>query len=213
MQSIVRTIHLDIKDFVHLSPQVKFLLVFQLIILFILSILIGVIFSPKFRTSIENQAGTPVVENPIEEKQNKLILQLDSTIMKVGDTQTVRVRYTGDPSDGVDTVITYIPSVFSVSNISASDVYDTILRRRIDTEKIYFSGARSPFSENQDEVEPDTSDYTVFTFDITALRTTDSAQLDFDPDQTIVAAKGKNILDTTEFVTIQVTSSDEKPSK
>lgn len=202
MQSIVQTIRLDLKDFIKLSPQVKFLLIFQLIILFILSLLIGIIFSPKFKTNVENQAGLPVIEESVEDVQNSLSIVPETQTMLVGSTQTVQITYTGDPATAVDTVIHYIPSVFTVSNMQSGEAYDTILRRKIIDDHIYFSGAQSPFQEGADEIN--LSDYTVMTFDVTAERPTESARISFSEEDTVVASSGKNILGQANDVTIRV---------
>src|SRR3989344_1256954 len=94
MNTVGTTVRNDVKDFVTLSPQIKFLLVVQFIILFILSILIGVVFSPKFKKSVVTQNGV-TVQQPTPVPGAKLGLLPQDKFMKVGEEIPFYVTMSG----------------------------------------------------------------------------------------------------------------------
>jgi hypothetical protein len=61
MQSFAQTIQKDVHAFTDLRPEIKFVLVFQLLILFTLSILVGILFSPHFKPQLRNQSQNSTI--------------------------------------------------------------------------------------------------------------------------------------------------------
>lgn len=120
MSSLTETIRIDIRDFTELSPQVQFLLVFQLIVLFILSILVGVMFSPRFKNAVqENETGSLLTTIPTESVRfNSLALIPQSEEMNVDETQRVDVIYNGESVDTLHMKIAYDPQVMQISEES-----------------------------------------------------------------------------------------------
>lgn len=215
MNAIVDTVRIDYKDFIKLSPQVKFLLVIQLSILFILSILIGIILSPKFKNQVSKQAVIPVTDQiqptlTDTEPKNILAIVPEKLQMGINESQTVQVIYQGDPTSAVDLALNIDSSVFNVSDIIENDRFDTLLRREVIDNKLYFSAARSPYADN--EITDDDSIH-IMTFTITALRPAQSTRISFDRSNTIVAASGKDILQGVESIIISIDQAYESPEQ
>lgn len=211
MNAIIDTLRVDYKDFLKLSPQVKFLLGIQISILFILSILIGIILSPKFKNQVSKQSVVSVTEQiqptPEDaESSNILAIVPEQLTMSVNDTQTIQVIYQGEPTSAVDLALNIDTSVFEISEITEDPRFDTLLRREVIDDTLYFSAATSPYAETQ-EIDPDSTG--IMTFTITALRPAQSSRISFLRSDTIVASSGKDILDTVESIIISVDQSNE----
>lgn len=69
MRHVIDGVKRDVSDFAHLNPHVQFILLFQLIVLFILSILIGILFSPHFKDGVRNHILNSDTMNMYEKHQ------------------------------------------------------------------------------------------------------------------------------------------------
>ena len=145
MHSIVRLLRLDIQNITTLSPQVRFLLVFQIIVLFLLSILIGIIFSPRFKNTVQMRSGVSLNTVPTSAPVQKNILKLQAPqkSMVRGSSQVVTVMYSGDRAEAIDTIIQYDPTVIRIDKIKNLGVYDTVLQSKVDAQRILFSAGMS----------------------------------------------------------------------
>lgn len=192
MDTLAVTVRKDLKDFFTLSPQVKFLLTIQLIILFILSILIGVMFSPKFKQNVLHQTIPNATLKNTQDTGVRLVLLPQDKFIKLGDEITFYVTMSGDPAYAVDTVIQYDPTVLLVRSVENGDVFDRIILNQLESGLITFSAAYEP-GKNTFKKEG-----IVLTFKAKALKKSQETIIHFDLDRTIAAQDGKNILHTAE---------------
>lgn len=197
MHTVVNTVRKDAKDFVMLSPQVKFLLVVQFIILFILSILIGIIFSPKFKKNV-TQKNNIVLENAEKAAQVKLALVPQSKFMKPGEEIPFFVTMSGTPAYAVDIVLNYDPQYLQISAVENGDIYDRVIVNKGTKGMMTFSAAydsgKSTFKKEG----------IVLKFKTKALKKTQETIIHFDRDLTIAAQEGENILKTAEPAQIHI---------
>lgn len=198
MDTLAVTVRKDFKDFFTLSPQVKFLLAVQLIILFILSILIGIIFSPKFKQNVLHQTIPNTTTKNVKDSGVRLILLPQDKFVKLGDELTFYVTMSGDPAYAIDTVIEYDPSVLLVSSVENGDVFDRVILNKHESGSITFSAAYDP-GKNTFKKEG-----ILLTFKAKALKKSQETILHFDVDRTIAAQDGKNILQTAEPATLHI---------
>jgi len=190
------TVRKDLREFITLSPQVKFLLTIQLIILFILSILIGIIFSPKFKKNVLHEAVPPA--KTVQSKSVKLALLPQTKFIKPGEELTFVVTISGDPAYAVDSVLKFDPTYLSITSVQNGDVFDRIILNKVGPDSITFSAAYDP-GKNTFKKEG-----TLFTFKAKALKKTQETILHFDLEHTIAAQDGKNILKTAEPATVHI---------
>ncbi len=195
MDSFVTTVRKDVKDFATLSPQVRFLLAIQLIILFILSILIGVIFSPKFKKSVTHQNNI-VLEKPIEGVTLTILPQ--DEFMKIGEETPFFVTMSGAAPYAMDVVVTYDPALLQVSQVENGDIFDRVILNTVKPGAVTFSAAYNP-GKNTFKKEG-----TVLKFKAKALKKTEQTLIYFDQKQTIAAQEGKNILNTLEPAQVHI---------
>ncbi|OGK14263.1 hypothetical protein A3H80_01580 [Candidatus Roizmanbacteria bacterium RIFCSPLOWO2_02_FULL_37_19] len=187
MKSLAQILVYDVRDFTTLSPQVKFLLSIQLIILFILSILVGVLFSPKFKAQVQQQ--NVIQPSLVEEQTATLSFEPKDIILKSGEEKSVSILLSGKPASAVDIVLSYDPTLLQITNMTNGDVFDQEIINKQSRGKIQFSAARSATTAQQKEG-------IVATMKITALKKTGSTatSISFIKDETIVAESGINIL-------------------
>lgn len=196
MDTVATTVRKDVRDFFTLSPQVKFLLAIQLIILFILSILIGVIFSPKFKRNVLHEAAPGAALEKTDGVRLSLLPQ--SKFMKPNEEITFFVTMSGAPAYAVDTVLTYDPTYIAVSTVENGDVFDRVILNEQKPGTITFSAAYDP-GKNTFKKEG-----IVLKFKARALKKTQETVIQFDKDRTIAAQDGKNILQVTEPATLHI---------
>lgn len=198
MNAVATTVRKDVKDFFTLTPQVKFLLVIQLIVLFILSILIGIVFSPKFKESVLHQSVPGVTPDDAAEKAVRLALLPQTKFMKPGEEATFYVTISGDPAYAVDTVLKYDPLSLSVSSVENGDVFDRVVLNEVKSGTITFSAVYDPGKAAFKK------EGIVLKFKAKALKKTEETIIHFDMKQTIAAQDGKNILKTAEPATLHI---------
>lgn len=198
MKKFLSSLQKDISDFTTLSPQVKFLLVVQLIILFILSILVGVLFSPRFTGNVRQNPDAPELSQE-SQATTQLSLEPNDHIMQIGEDVLMNVTMSGAPSTAVDVVLTYDPAVLEISDVTNGEVYEREIYNEITTEggvgKVYFSAAQ-PLEEDTDGA--------VFGFVATAIQKVETSPIEFDLDLTITAENGVNTLGVAQPAEIHV---------
>ncbi|OGK29851.1 hypothetical protein A3I56_00140 [Candidatus Roizmanbacteria bacterium RIFCSPLOWO2_02_FULL_43_10] len=209
MTRFASTLTLDLQDFRSLSPQLKFFLSIQILILFCLSVLVGVIFSPKFTSQVSLRSGVPLETVPTEapKSQNTLTLSTEKQALRVGETQTVSVTYDGDSPEVIDSAITYDPKVFRVEKIKNGELFDTVLQSRQLDGRVIFSSALS--LEKIRRLQTVRIKGLYFSFTITALQSVKSTELAFVPSETFVWSRKQNILTDTRGTLIDITRSYE----
>lgn len=202
MQSIARLLRIDIQDVFTLSPQVRFLLAFQLIVLFLLSILVGIIFSPRFKGTVQMRSGAPLQTVPTSapEAKNILKIQAERASMIRGTSQVITVHYTGEPAEAVDTTLEYDPTVIRVDKIKNLGVFDTVLQTKVDAKRVLFSAGMSldALEEGTFTLGP------VYSFTITALKPIEKTTLSFVQPETYVWHASKNIASAFEDITLEI---------
>lgn len=200
MNTVVGTVRTDMKDFITLSPQVKFLLVVQFIILFILSILIGVIFSPKFKKSVVMQNGlqNAAVQKPTMVQGVKLALLPQGKFMRVDEEIPFYVTMSGPAAYATDIVLKYDPQYIRISAVENGDLYDRVIVNKQTAGTVTFSAAYDPGKDTFKK------EGTVLKFKIKALKKTQETIIHFDENATIAAQEGKNLLETAEPATLHI---------
>ncbi len=202
MHSIVRLLRLDIQNITSLSPQVRFLLVFQIIVLFLLSILVGIIFSPRFKNNVQMRSGASLntVPTSVPVQKNILKLQADQKSMIRGNSQLVTVIYTGDRTEAIDTVIQYDPTVIRIDKIKNLGVFDTVLQSKVDAQRVLFSAGMSLDALEQGDFAPGP----IYSFTVTALKPVERTPLSFIEPENFVWHSGKNIVTSFENITFEI---------
>lgn len=198
MDTIATIVRKDVKDLFTLSPQVKFLLTIQLIILFILSILIGVMFSPKFKSNVLRQQVPGATNDTTNTKSVRLSLLPQSKFLKPGEELTFYVTMSGDPAYAVDTHITFDPEYVTVSDVQNGDMFDRVVLNKVESGKLIFSAAYDPGKTTFKQ------EGIVLTFKARALKKTQETFLLFDTNNTIAAQDGKNILQSAEPASLHI---------
>lgn len=202
MQSIVRLLRIDIQDVFTLSPQVRFLLAFQLIVLFLLSILIGIIFSPRFKGTVQMRSGAALETVPTStpEAKNILKIQAEQNSMIRGTSQTITILYTGEPAEAVDTTIEYDPTVIRIGKIKNLGVFDTVLQTKVDPQRVLFSAGMSldALEKGKTTLGP------IYSFTVTALKPIEKTTISFVQPETYVWHSSKNIVSEFEDVRLEI---------
>ena len=203
MKNFVDSLQKDIVDFKSLSPQIKFLLVFQVVILFTLSILVGVLFSPQFNNQVRKNPNTDLSAAIQDKHVTQLSIAPEDVIMKVGEERIMSVHITGAPVTAVDVVLTYDPAVLEINNVSNGDVFGREIVNKVESGRIYFSAAKNV--ENKGSVSKDKALADgVLGFAVKALKKVETARIEFKLDETITAEDGKNLLGVTQPANIHV---------
>ncbi|OGK38806.1 hypothetical protein A3F34_01455 [Candidatus Roizmanbacteria bacterium RIFCSPHIGHO2_12_FULL_44_10] len=196
MKNPAQALSYDLRDFTTLTPQIKFLLGIQLAILFILSILVGVMFSPKFKTQVQKQDSLEA-SLPLRTKTTDLSLSPEEMVMKLGETKTVALAMSGKPASAVDIILEYDPSLLQITNVQKGAAFDQEILNRLSSGKLQFSAARSTANDSA-------QNGVVFTFSLKTLRKADGTVIDFLKDETIAAESGINILGETNRTVIRI---------
>lgn len=201
MKNFVDSLQKDIVDFKSLSPQIKFLLAIQVIILFILSILVGVLFSPQFNNQVKRNPNTDLTSALNDKSATQLSIIPQDEIMKVGEERIMSVQMSGAPVTAADIVITYDPTLLEVSNVSNGEIFGREIINNIEAGKITFSAAKNVDDNSQDK---DASTGAIFGFAVKALKKVETTRLEFSLDETITAEDGRNTLGVTQSAEIHV---------
>lgn len=193
---------MDFQDFASLSPQVRFLLMFQIIVLFLLSILVGLIFSPKFKNSVQMRSGASLntVPTSVPQTKNILKIQAERASMVRGSSQVITVLYTGDSTQAIDSVIQYDPTVIRVDKIKNLGMFDTVLQSKIDEQRILFSAGMSLDALESHSFTPGN----FFSFVITALKPVERTPISFVEPESFVWRSTQNIVTSFENVTLEI---------
>lgn len=186
-------INKDVQDFHKLHPNRK-LAVFGIILLvFIISILVGVYFSRGSFKFGSQQTTESTISNP--EGTTNLTLVPSAESVAPGESITVSVMLDGDPVQAVDVAVNFDPALFAASDITNGDVYGDILRESVENGQVLVSAAVAP--SNPDDLKTGE----LFSFTLEALDA-GSTELSFDTDLTITAINGSNTLQSAQGVTI-----------
>ena len=175
----------------------KILLSVILFLMFVLGILVGgSLFggSGIKLPSFPNQTRQTAIPNP--RAAASLGLEATTTTLQVGKSTQVKVVLTKASADALDVVLTYDPTLLSVSNVVKGTNYPSYPLVRSDRGKLTVSAAVTP-----DKATPPPPPITVATFTATALKK-GTASLTFDKTDTIVAVGGDNILSSAPPLTI-----------
>lgn len=202
MKNFLISLQKDIFEFKTLSPQVKFLLAIQVIILFIFSILVGVLFSPQFNKKIQqNPNGNPNNAALAGRNSTQLSIEPKDEIVKVGESRLMSVHLKGPSVTAVDIVLMYDPVMLEVSDVTNGTAFGRVIINKIEKGKIYFSAAQDVTSAQKTKRD-DNGD--VFGFKVTALKKAETAKIEFSLDETITAENGENKLGITQSASIHV---------
>jgi hypothetical protein len=203
MKNFMYSLQKDISEFKTLSPQVKFLLAIQVIILLIFSILVGVLFSPQFNKNVQqNPKGSP---NAVADKSStQLSIQPKDEIMKVGEERLMSVHIKGTTVTAADIVLTYDPTAIEVSEVTNGNLFGRQIINKIDAGKVYFSAAKDIASAGASKQNTDEAKDAIFGFKIKALKKIETTRIEFSLDETITAENGENKLGITQSAEIHV---------
>jgi len=198
MKNFFDSLRRDIVDFKTLTPQVKFLIVIQVIILFILAILVGVLFSPQFNNQVKQN---PNSERTGSTNSTQLSIKPQDEIMKIGEERVISVHMTGTPVTAADMVLTFDPQVLEVSAVTNGDMFAKEIYNKVEDGKMYFSVAQNVDGAG---VKPKRTSDLVFNFTIKALKKIETTKIEFSLDETITAEDGKNTLGVAQPAEIHV---------
>lgn len=193
MNSFAAVVRKDVQDFSTLNAPIKFLLAVEFIILLILSILIGVMFSPKFKQNVVHQ-GT-------EQNTSQVTFSIvpEVTFMKPGDESSLLVVLNnGANVSAADIVLSYDPQYIQITEVVNGDFFDREIINTNIPEGMMFSAALNPGSQSTKK------EGTVTVFKIKALQKAQETTISFDPNLTIAASNGKNILGATKNGTVHI---------
>lgn len=198
--SLVNRIRQDMSEFSSLAPQIKFLLGFQLSILFVISVLIGLLFSPSFRERtgqklIKTQKHNPTV---LSQTDTALYIKPADTVLKIGEEAVFTVVLDGSPVTAADIVLNFDPEYLEVVGVDQGEIFDTIIVNENNAGTISYSATYSP---NTGETQQTGK---VFSFRARALKRTEGTQLEFVKKSTITARGGKNTLKDTNSATVRI---------
>ncbi len=194
---MLQSIKQDFFNFKTLSPQVKFLLLFQLVVLFIVSLLVGFIFSPE-RSSI--------ISRPINKSQARannlngttLKISPEETVFKVGQEQTFTVELAGEPVPAADIVLTFDPKYLQISAVAPDEQFDNIIVNSIEGYKLFYSANYSP------DKWPQAKPGRIFTFKVRAIDKTEETKISIVKDSTSTSRDNKNTLTETVDAIVRV---------
>lgn len=185
---MIQSVKQDIINFKTLSSQVKFLLFFQLVVLFIVSLLVGFIFSPD--------RGAKIVKSPIIRPQTQAKTQ-DGTILKIspseavfklGQEQTFTVELVGQPVPATDVVISFDTKYLEISAVSPAAEFDNLIVNSIKDNRIYYSANYSP--DKWSEAHPGA----IFSFVAKAVAKSEGTALSIVKEETSTSRDNKNTL-------------------
>lgn len=179
----------DLKDFNKLHPNRKLAIFGIILFVFVVSILVGIYFTQN--------KGTLLNETPVEEIQagTNLSMVTSSDSVAVGETVTVSVLLEGEAVQAVDVAINYDPNVFTATEVTNGNVYESIVREELSEGQVSITAAVSP----SDPTNFATGELFSFTLEAVGAG---SSELQFDPELTITAKNGDNTLQNTQGVTI-----------
>ena len=188
----MKDVQKDVQEFQNLHPNRK-LAVFGIILLvFIISILVGVYFS-KGSFNVGQQGPEESVTNP--EGTTTLTLVPSAEMVETGESITVSVMLDGDPVQAVDIAVNFDPALFAASNIVNGNIYSDIIRESVENGQVLVSAAVDPN-------DPDAlTTGELFSFTLEAVEA-GSSELTFDSELTITAKNGSNTLQSAQGVTI-----------
>lgn len=178
-----------------LDSRRKSVLLVLMIALFGIGFLVGVLFSYN-KARIEKipfipEQFFPPTETP--RPSTTLLLSPSYKILKRGEIIPLSVVIKGERVQATDIVLKFDPKYFTVSDIVVGDAFPILLRQKVDSGQIMVSTSLDP----EKEVSPTLSLGEVFSFNLTAISSTDSAIIEFDPRSTITAKDGKDTLGLT----------------
>lgn len=199
MKNFFDSLRRDIVDFKTLTPQVKFLIVIQVIILFILAILVGVLFSPQFNNQVKQN---PNSERTGSTNSTQLSIKPQDEIMKIGEERVISVHMTGTPVTAADMVLTFDPQILEVSAVTNGDMFAKEIYNKVENGIMYFSVAQN--ADDGAGRKPTASSDMVFSFTIKALKKVETTKIEFSLDETITAEDGKNTLGVAQPAEIHV---------
>lgn len=193
MGGISTILQKDIAQLKKLDENRRFLVIVFIIVLFIVSIAVGAYIN-RFRTpsQLETTAPeTPVVSPKDAKPTTALALSPAVKTLTVGQSETVSVVLSKVPVTAIDVVLTFDNNVLTVSDVQNGDVFDTVIRRRIEPGQVLFSANVKP--ENKNALK----EGTVMTFKVTPKKAAESAVIGFDSVKTLTGLDGENTLGTT----------------
>lgn len=195
---MLNTIKQDLLNFKTLSPQVKFLLLFQLVVLFGVSLLLGFIFSPERGANI---VVKPRLKEPVQASLlsgTNLAINPDEKVLKLGEKQIFSLELSGQSVVAADIVLKYDPNVIAISELTPGIVFDKIMVSDVKNGQVYYSAHFSP--ENQSTNHQGV----IFTFTTKALKKSSETKIMIDRQQTFTSKSGDNTLKTTQDAIIRI---------
>ncbi len=200
MKKFITSFMEDLKDFKKLAPQMRFVILVQVIILFILSLLIGIVFSPKFRSSIIKQQSPQEKDlaNDSLKKNTRFSFSPTDTIMKVGEERDIALEVSGNYPTVADINLTYNPTFIKVIKITKGDVFEQEIAHKIQSGRVIYSAAIAP------DQDPTLQGKVVLVISLKALQRTTSTEILFDTEKTIAARGEDNILESADGMVIRI---------
>lgn len=201
MSALLSKIRQDLGDFGSLSPQIRFLLLFQLVILFVISLLIGLLFSPGFggqKVVHKTQSSKGRLQNyaTLASSQTLVSITPSDVVLKIGETQTFSVVIEGQTVPTADIVIVYDPKTFIITDVKKADIFDRVIVNEVKPGEIHYSASFSPDTTAQQG--------TMFTFAARAIKKTQETKIVIDKKQSITARVGENTLGATKDAIVRV---------
>lgn len=196
MGDIVFTLKKDIRSFKNLDPNRKFLVLVLFAGVFLASLVVG---SMLFGTGdgsplpIPGRADQEEAAVPTAVPSTTLSLDPSSATLTAGQAQTVSVMLEGVAVTAADVVVTFDPTMVSVSNLTNGEILPQVIQSDITEDAVVYSASVSAQEPGATDTGP------VFTFDVTPLAAASGSEisLQFDPIDTITALEGANTLGTT----------------
>lgn len=185
LSKIIKSLNYDVR---HLSPRVRFLVVIQLAILFILSILIGVIFSPKFAANVVQNTNAP---SPSDNRSTMFVINPSEKIIRTGDTINFAVTVEKDFPQTADIALMYDVKFLQFVEANSGNAFNQEIVKEIKNGRIIYAAAEIPRTKTDPE-----RDRTILNLSFKALRPTEQTELVFDATTTIAGFAGDDILST-----------------
>lgn len=177
-----------------LDSQKKAMIAAFLFVLFIMSMMFGAYLS---RGKIQQDTVFQSIPSPTEKQSTILAFSPATLNLKVGEKQTVAIILSGQTVQAADIVLSFDPTIISISQIQNGSVFERVIRKTSASGQVVYSGSVKP-AQGALQTEG-----TVMTFTATAKKTGTST-ISFDAKKTITALNGVNTVGTITSMTVEI---------
>lgn len=195
MKDLMDLLKKDLSHVSKLDNNRKFLLLVLFVMVFGASVFVGnMIFNKGALPAVPGTGGEEVAEVvPTAKPTSTLMFSPAAGEWQVGEATKVSVMLEGVPVTASDVVVTFDPTLVSVSEPVNGTVFAQVIRNTVDEGKILYSASVSPENPESPSVGE------VLSFEVTPLEAAagEEVSLQFDPIETITAIDGESTLGTT----------------